>query len=418
METSTPRLRWLAQRLPRPGVRRLVVVTGARQTGKTTLALRTYPDLRHLNLDDIEVRAGIRAIRSSAWARTVGPSLIDEAQKEPEVFDKVKLAYDAQELDFSVLLGSSRILLLERVRESLAGRAFAYELWPLMASELRHADGAAPPPPLLDKLLVEPSVEHVLATEPEVLLGAENTERREALDHLARWGGMPELLRLSDEDRREWLRSYQQTFLERDLADLVRLSDLEPFRTLQSLCALRTGKLLSYSELGRDAGISAQTARRYLVYLNLSYQVVLLQPFRRNLTSSIVKTPKLHWIDAGLMRQVTRQWGDLTGEQFESLAVAEIHKWCATAGRDVGLSFYRTRSGLEVDLMLQTEHGIVGIEFKNRARIEPGDARSLRAVAAELGQEWLGGLVVHRGERLVRMQDEHRIFAVPLHRLL
>ena len=127
-------------RLPSAGKRRLVVLTGARQTGKTTLARQVYADLRYLNLDAIEEREALRGLRSASWGRAVGAAVIDEAQKEPGVFDKVKLAYDERQVAFSVLLGSSRVLLLDRVRESLAGRAFVYDLWPLMASELRHAD--------------------------------------------------------------------------------------------------------------------------------------------------------------------------------------------------------------------------------------------------------------------------------------
>ena len=130
----------------------------------------------------------------SGWV--VGPAIVDEAQKEPGVFDKVKLAYDERQIAFSVLLGSSRLLLL--------------------------------------------------AAEPPRLLGDEATYRIEALDHLAVWGGMPELLSLEDDERQEWLRSYRQTWLERDLADLTRVSDLLPFRTLQRLAMLRTAQFLNY----------------------------------------------------------------------------------------------------------------------------------------------------------------------------
>ena len=419
MGLHTPRYRWLPTRLPKPDERRLVVLTGARQTGKTTLARFAYPTLRYSNLDSLEIRDQLRSVRADRWAQTVGPSVLDEAQKEPSVFEKVKFAYDDGALDFSVLLGSSRILLLERVKETLAGRAFLYELWPLMASEVRHSVDETPQAPLLDRLLgARASIAPVLEREPSVLLGEADARRKDAIEHLLRWGGMPELLRLDDDQRREWLRSYQQTYLERDLADLTRLADLEPFRALQSLCALRSGRLVSYAELGRDAGISAQTARRYLVYLNLSYQVVLLQPFRRNLTSAVVKSPKLHWIDLGLARHITRQWGEPSGEQFESFVVSEVHKWCSTMARDVGLSFYRTRSGLEVDLLIQTEHGVLGIEIKNRAKVDGADTRALRAVATELGAEWLGGLVVHRGEQLDVLHEQPAIWALPVHRLL
>lgn len=416
METEKQVFRWLGTRLPSADRRRLVVLTGARQTGKTTLARRWYRDLHYLNLDAIEEREAVRGLRSGSWGRAVGPAVIDEAQKEPVVFDKVKLAYDERQIAFSVLLGSSRVLLLDRVRESLAGRAFVYDLWPLMTSELRSPAEETPAPPLFDRLITEPaSFAETLAAEPPRLLGYEATRHIEALDHLAAWGGMPELLRLDDEDRREWLRSYQQTWLERDLADLTRVSDLLPFRALQQLAMLRTGQLLNYADLARDAAVSPATARRYLEYLRLSYQVVLLPPYSRNLTSATVKSPKLYWMDLGLLRHGTRAWGELTGPQFETLVVSEARKWIDTLGRDTSLWFYRTRSGREVDLLAATPAGIIGVEVKNRARVGPGDCTGLRALAEALGEEWVGGLVVHRGEELAPLGP--RLWAVPAHRL-
>ena len=418
MRWQSRRFRWLGRRLVHPDKRRIVVITGARQTGKTTLARRRYPSLRYHNLDDLDVRAQLADVSARGWAESVGTAILDEAQKEPRVFDKVKYAYDAGEIDFSVLLGSSRILLLERVRETLAGRAFLFELWPLLLSEILHDEDAAPELPLIGRLLEEgASLDAVLRAMPEVLVGSPGAERREALEHLATWGGMPELLRLDDRDRREWLRSYQQTFLERDLSDLVRLADLEPFRSLQKLCMLRSGKLLSYSEIARDAGIGASTARRYLEYLRISYQVVLLQPFSRNLTSSVVKSPKLYWVDLGLLRQGTRQWGELTGELFESLVVGELHKWVGTMSPDTDVTFYRTRSGLEVDLLVTAPAGTIGIEIKKRSRTSGVDLRGLRLIARALDREWAGGLVVYRGDRVVCLDERAAIWAVPAHRL-
>lgn len=356
---------------------------------------------------------------TAAWDRTVGAAVIDEAQKEPSVFEKVKWAFDDRRVDFTALLGSSRLLLLDRVRETLAGRAYVYDLWPLMASELRAAEAAPPACPLLHDLLsgAAAPVER-LRGEPPLLLGDEEAARREAIDHLAQWGGLPSLMPLPDQDRRDWLRSYQQTFLERDLADLVRLSDLHPFRTLQRLAMLRSGDLLSYSELARDAGVAATTARRYLEYLQLTYQVLLLPPFRRNLTSSTVKAPKLYWHDLGLLRQTTQQWGPLSGPLFETLAVGEIHKWIATLGADARLSFYRTRSGREVDLMIETPAGVLALEIKNRPGAAAADAGSLRALRASLGSEWRAGLVVTNGGELHPLLPDESIWGVPLHRLV
>ena len=419
MRTKIKRFRWLGRRLASPETRRIVVLTGARQTGKTTLARDQYPSLRYVNFDAIEEREALRSIRTPVWAGSVGDAILDEAQKEPSVFEKVKWAFDEQQIDFTVLLGSSRFLLLDKVRETLAGRSFLFDLWPLMASELRTPEGETPPAPLLSRLLAgSESVDEILESVPALLLGERETERREAIEHLALWGGMPGLLPLGASDRREWLRSYQQTFLERDLADLVRLNDLHPFRSLQQLCMLRSAQLLSYSGLARDAAIATTTARRYLEYLRISYQTVLIQPYARNLTSVVIKSPKLFWIDLGLLRQGTSQWGPLTGPMFETLVVGEIYKWVRTMAEDVRIFFYRTRSRLEVDLILQTQHGVVGIEIKNRDKVTGKDARGLNVIADKLGEAWRGGLIVFRGGEIAPVKPERSIWSMPIHRLV
>ena len=407
--------RWLTTRLPPQDT----LLTGARQTGKATLVRSTYPDVRYINLDALEDREALRAVHTASWAQTVGDAVLDEAQKEPSVFEKIKWAFDDGQIDFTALLGSSRILLLDRIRETLAGRAFLFDLWPLMASELRHDKGETPEAPLLQRMLsgTRP-LNDWLDEEAPFLLGAEEASRRDALDHLLRWGGMPGLLPLDDADRRTWLRSYQQTFLERDLADLVRLSDLHPFRTLQRLCMLRSSQLLSYSELARDTGLAPTTVRRYLDYLMISYQTILLPPYTRDLTSRQIKAPKLYWIDLGLLREGSQQGGDATGAMFESLVVGEIHKLVDTLALDARLHFYRTRSGMEIDLILETPRGIVAIEIENRESVAPSDARSLRSLAKHLGPQWLGGLVVYQGAQTRPIARASAIWAVPAHRLL
>ena len=180
---------------------------------------------------------------------------------------------------------------------------------------------------------------------------------------------------------------------------------------------LRSGQILSYSELARDAGVSPATARRYLEYLNLSYQVVLLRPYSRNLTSTVIKSPKLYWTDLGLSREATVSRGDLTGAEFETLVVSECHKWVRTMTPGVRMYFYRTRSRMEVDLLLETPNGILAVEVKNRAQAFPEDARALREIKAPLGPAWLGGLVVYRGSRLHPLGEADGIWAVPAHLL-
>ncbi|MBN2565975.1 MAG: ATP-binding protein [Candidatus Eisenbacteria bacterium] len=408
--------RLLGRRLPSPDQNRLVVLTGARQTGKTTLARREYGALRYLNLDALEYRDQLRAVSSFGWGRAVGPAVLDEAQKLPEVFEKLKYAFDEGQVRFSVLLGSAQILLLKQVRETLAGRAFPYELWPLMPCELAAGPGGTCAPPLLGKLIEPGDLDRVLSGEPEVIVGADAGLRRDAEQYLLAWGGMPALLPLDNDGRREWLKAYEITYLERDLADLSRLSDLEPFRKFQQLAALRSGQLLNYSELARDSGVSVETARRYLEYLRVSYQAWLLQPYSRNLTSRLVKTPKLYWVDPGLWRQMTGTFGTVSGPLFETFVASEVLKCLSALRSDARPSFYRTRSGMEVDLLLETAGGVLGMEIRIAERVTASDASVLNRLAAVLGEEWRGGLVIYRGEKIERLGP--RTWAVPSWRLL
>jgi uncharacterized protein len=410
--------RFIETILPASNSKRLVILTGARQTGKTTSAKRLYPGLNYISLDSPENRETLRLLSTGSWSKTIGAAILDEAQKEPVVFEKLKYAYDAGSVTFSVVLGSSQILLLKKVRESLAGRASIYEIWPLMMSEICQPFGSPDlRQPLIERLIVSKDIGKVLVDEPEVYLEEKDWVLRTAEEHLLRWGGMPGLLPLADEERWKWLKDYEYTYLERDLADLSRLDDLMPFRTLQKLAALRSGKLLNASEIARDAGISVDTARRYLEYLRISYQTILITPYFRNLTSTVIKTPKLYWLDIGLLRQLNGIRGELTGDIYETMVISEIVKWIKTAQRDVDIFFYRTRSGMELDLLLKTTNGFIGMEIKSRKLIRPTDWTSMKIVAERLGNEWLGGLIVNLGSQL-RKVAEPNIWSVPSRRLL
>lgn len=343
----------------------------------------------------------------------MGIAIIDEAQKEPVVFEKIKYAFDEGKISFQVLLGSSQIMLLKKIRESLAGRVWIYELWPLMMSEIAEKNRY----PLVDSIIRKREVEKVLKAEPAVLFEHEASAFKEIEDYILRWGGMPALISLEkEEDKKMWLKDYQYTYLERDLAYLARLEYLEPFRKFQKILALRSGNILNYSDLARDSGISVDTARRYFEYLRISYQTIFLQPYYRNITSSVIKTPKIYLTDVGIMRSLSGIYETVTGQIYETMVVTEIYKWINTMKLDCTVYYYRTRSGLEVDLLIETEKGIIGIEIKMRKEVTPVDTKSLRAIAEKLGQQWLGGIVVYRGNHIKKLPDGN--WAVPSWRLL
>jgi len=267
------------------------------------LVRKQYESTPYYNLDTIEYRDQLRNISTFRWSKEVGVSVIDEIQKEPELIDKIKYSYDDGSLKFSVLTGSSQIHLLKKVHETLAGRITFLELFPFMLKELIEPETFQAKPALFEKLVAVNNIDGVLEESDTVLICENLDLALRAEDWLNTWGGMAPVIHFTEvNERRFWLKDYDTAYLERDLADLANLSDLKPFRKFQQITALKTSNLISYTELDKDSGIGVETARRYLEYLRISYQTFLLHPYHKNLTSSLVKIPKLLWFDNGLLR--------------------------------------------------------------------------------------------------------------------
>jgi predicted AAA+ superfamily ATPase len=216
------------------------------------------------------------------------------------------------------------------------------------------------------------------------------------LERYLQFGGMPVTHdpELDDEERRRWLHDYQRTYLERDVADLVALRDLEPFVLAMRALAEKSGKAINFAELGRAASISPNTAHRFLRYMELSYQVLLLKPYFRNREKRLTKMPKVHFVDPGISRAILNRTGDLSGEEFESAVIAEIYK--QAMGASVRLDFYhlRTYDGREVDLLLEHEDGFVAIEIKMSRRVSSADARNLSGLGEILDKPLLKSFVL------------------------
>jgi len=390
------------------------VLTGARQVGKTTLARALYgSELRYLNLDSPGERERLKAVPAEAWGKVVGPAVLDEVQKAPGLLDKIKWAYDEGNLAFSVLLGSSRILLLEQVRESLAGRVFLYELWPLTVGELVPLyDGTVPKEPLIASLMADlPGLAGRLVALQDGVVGPQVGAAQAALQHSLEWGGLPALLQYPVEERRDWLDAYQATYLERDLADLANLRDLEAFANCHRLAALRAGRILIYSELARDAGLPVTTVRRYLRYLDLSFQTFHLPAWAGNPSVRLIKAPKLIWFDSGVQRALSGEIGGLRGEQYENAMIAQILITLRNLGVRTEASYFRTSGGLEVDLILERQEGLLGVEFKARPKVDARDATPLEQARRVLGDRYRGGLVVYRGDQVLQLTET--VFGVP-----
>ena len=397
---------------------RLLVLTGARQTGKTTLAREAFADLPYISFEDPVARPAWSRLSASDWIERYPCAILDEVQKAPSAIESVRAAYDGSGAVRYLLLGSSQILLLSRVKESLAGRATIEELWPLTLPEMVTGSWADP---VRESRLV--AWIRSVPRDDTILLGVPAASQafsrfEEAFNRYLRFGGMPAVHdpELSDQEREEWLRNYQRTYLERDVADLAALRDLEPFVLAQKAAALRTGQTVNYADLARDSSISAGTARRFIRYLELSYQVLMLQPYYRNPQKRLSKMPKVHFLDPGIQRSTINRRGPLTGPEFESAVIAEIVKQIHNA--DLPLDFYhlRTHDGREVDLLIELEDGFVAVEVKSSPHASRTAARHHRDLQPLLDKPLRKAMVLSMDREIREL--EAGVLAVPVAWLL
>jgi len=216
---------------------------------------------------------------------------------------------------------------------------------------------------------------------------------------------------IDDEAARDWLLDYRRSYLQRDVADLASLRDLEPFTRAQAAIGERTAGLVNLADLARAAGVAPATAQRFLRYLEMSYQVFVLPPWWRNAEKRLSKAPKVHFVDPGVHRAVVRRWGEPNGEAFESAVVSEIIKQIRNAGLDIEAFHLRTWDDREVDLLLATDRGYVAFEVKMSRSVGGSDARHLRDLASILDRPLLGAFVLYRG--VARFDLTERVAAVP-----
>ncbi len=367
-----------------------VVLTGARQTGKSTLVQKLVPgERRYLSLDDLDVTDAARR-DPEALVGGPGPVTLDEVQREPELLRSVKLAIDRDRAPGRFLLtGSANLLLMRRVSESLAGRASYLTLWPMTRREQLGQGRCG----LWDELLQA-------RDEDWLDLLSEGAGDPEDWRALAARGGFPtpSLHLKAEEERRIWFDGYVRTYLERDLQDLSAISALPDFRRLMRASCLRLGRLVNQTELGRDVALPQPTVHRYLNLLETSHLLVRLPAYAVNRTKRLIKTPKLYWGDTG----VAMYLGNTTepgGEHLENLVLSDLLSWRDGRLEPVELSYWRTAAGEEVDFVIEDRGSLLPVEVKATRRPRIADARHLRSFRAEYGELSRPGLLLHGGER-------------------
>ena len=403
-ETYLPR--WITPHLQRASQKNpVVILTGARQTGKSTLLTMASPfkDWRYHTLDDLNTLNLAIEAPEELWSG-IDHVVIDEVQRAPNVLLAIKIAVDRSSRSMRFALsGSANLALMKSVSESLAGRAIYFNLHPLTLGEIN----TLPPPTLIDQLLSgEWPSEHRIPGQP--------------LDHLLHLmrGFLP--TPVFQPDPTDWVQfwdSYVITYLERDLRQLSQIENLSDFNRLMELAALRTGQILNVSELGRDAHLSQSTADRYLKLLETTLLFERLPAFTRNRTSRLVKSPKAFWNDAALpvflsgyydrsSLEASRELGSF----FENLIFHHLRVLASLMLPPARLFYWRTRTNKEVDFIFEYGRTFIAIEVKLSATVGYGDVKNIRSFLNEY-PEAVGGLLLYNGSEIRRLGE--KIIAAP-----
>jgi len=382
----------------------VTVVTGMRQTGKTTF-LRSEPglsDRTYISFDDF---AQLEAAKSDpdGFLGQGSPMTIDEAQKCPEIFGAIKRAADKKRISGRFLLsGSANFTILKNITESLAGRAVYLAIHPFNRREVARNTGAEPfIKKFFEKQDLRPARPARSVRPEDIMLG-----------------GMPTVCLRQVKDPAVWFKGFEQTYLERDVREMSQIGNLMALRALLRLAALRTGQLLSPSELGRDAKLSAATASRYLSLFDASFLITRIAPYLGNRASRLIKSPKLYLSDSGLAGYLASvgpgsdvRQDPLFGALFETYASQNLLSILAAKWQSAGLYFWAVQGRNEVDFVIESGRACLALEFKSAARWHDRDLAGLKAFLSAT-PHCKAAILCHNGEDAVKLGE--KLWALPV----
>ncbi|OGT80472.1 MAG: AAA family ATPase [Gammaproteobacteria bacterium RIFCSPLOWO2_02_FULL_61_13] len=383
----------------------VVMLTGPRQSGKTTL-VREFAgkDRPYFTLDDDTVLAGVRA-DPAGFLRDLDRAVIDEAQRAPDLLRAIKHSVDDDRRPGRFLLtGSANVLVLPAISESLAGRMESVSLLPLSQVEISGNE-----PSFLKKAFAGR-----IAAPKQALIGAE-------LVNAVLTGGYPEMLQRKELSRRQtWAREYLKALLQRDVRDIADVEKLDGMARLFRTLAHHSGGLVNFAQAGGRIGLDEKTARKYVTIFEQLFIVRRLEPWLRNRQKRLVKTPKLHFLDSGLLAAtlgatIPRIAKDraIVGSLLEAFVFSEILKQVEWFDEACALHHFRDKDQNEVDIVVEGEDGVVvGVEVKAAATVGSGDFKGLRKLADACGNEFKLGVVLYDGDQIVPFGA--RMFAAPI----
>ncbi len=391
----------------------VVFLTGARQTGKSTLVKKVGSQINNFNyltFDDATVLSSASSDPSGFVKNLSGTTVIDEVQKVPDLLSAIKLAVDNDRRPGSfILTGSANIMLLPKVSESLAGRMEIITMHPLSQGELENSEER-----FVDMVFSDTQSPF----SKSLLTGLSIVER------IFR-GGFPEaFLRMDDDRRRAWYGSYVSAIMQRDIRDMANIEGLTELPRLLALVVARTGSIVNMSDLSRGLGLPHSTLKRYLSFLEMAFLLKRIPAWSANMVKRLVKAPKLYLCDTGLAAYLAGASTSrfsleplLRGQLFENLVAMELTKQISWASsHSISLYHYRTSDGREIDFILEDPAGrVVAVEVKSSASVGPEDFSIIRQFAAMLGDRFIRGIVLYSGDHVLSFGE--RMLALPVWQL-
>ncbi|WP_456443291.1 ATP-binding protein [Caldithrix abyssi] len=386
----------------------VVLLNGARQTGKTTLvkAIAKEKSFRYVTLDDLTTLHAAKSDPQGFIAAFDKPLIIDEAQRVPELLLAIKAHVDQSRQPGQFLLtGSANALMLPKISESLVGRMVILTLFPLSYDEIRGQKNT-----IIDDL-VEQKINSTQAKE---------ISKKELFNSIL-LGGFPELQKLANEKQKKaWFQSYISTILQRDIQDLARINGIFELPRLFSFLGYQAGSLLNLSNLSRELGMPVSTLKRYVTLLEAIFLVHRLPAWFRNLGKRLIKTPKVFFNDSGLLSHLLGVNAEnlesnpkISGQLFENFVFQELIKQISWSESQPELYYFRTAAGKEVDFILETNNGqLIGIEIKLKETIQSKDFDGLRELMNLTNGQFKAGYVLSLSKEVVPFGNN--LFTLPL----